>query len=203
VTGAKRGLDRPRRAASYDVEVDREVWSSFTHDPRDSRYAPIRASDHDRIVVQQVLDEAYADGRLDRDEYEQRSEQALGVRVLGELNPLLGDLVVRQPSTGTSLAHATRSDLEAMAERHWRTKRREASFSFLGASLVTTAIWFATSWRHGGFDPYFFWPAFVIAFSLLNLVRTAMSRTEIVDHEIRRLERQRDKQQRPPGWLPW
>ena len=197
MTHAKRGLDR----ASYDGRVDREVWSSFTHDPRDSRYAPLRASDHDRVVVQQVLDEAYADGRLDREEYDQRTEQATRVRVLGELNRLLADLVVQQPTAGTSLVHASRSDLEAMAERHWRSRRREAAYSFLGASLVTTAIWFATSWRHGEFDPYFFWPAFVIALSLLNLVRTATSHTEIVESEIRRLERQRDKQQRRP--FPW
>ena len=198
MTHAKRGLDRP----SYDVRVDREVWSEFTHDPRDSRYGPIRASDHDRAVVQQVLDEAYADGRLDRDEYDQRSEQATRVRVLGDLNRLLADLVVQQPPSATSLVHASRTDLEAMAQRHWRTKRREASYSFLGASLVTTAIWFATSFHDGHFDPYFFWPAFVIALSLLNLVRTATSRTEIVEHEVRRLERQRDKQQRP-GWPRW
>ena len=33
-----------------------EVWSSFSHDPRDPRCAPLRASDHDRTVVQTVLD---------------------------------------------------------------------------------------------------------------------------------------------------
>ena len=198
MTRAKRGLDR----ASYDVGVDREVWSSFTHDPRDARYAGIRASDSDREAVRQVLAEAYADGRLDRDEFDERSDRVRSVRVLGDLNPLLSDLVAPEPRPGRSLAHVSRAEIETMAERHWRAKRREASFSFLGASLVTTAIWFATSWRHGDFDPYFFWPAFVIALSLLNLVRTAMSHDEIVDSEVRRLEKQRDKQQRP-GWPRW
>ncbi|MGB0098759.1 MAG: DUF1707 domain-containing protein, partial [Nocardioides sp.] len=70
-----------------------EAWPSFSHDPRDPRYGPMRASDHDRIVVQQVLDEAYADGRLDRAEHEERSARAQQVRVLGDLNPLLHDLV--------------------------------------------------------------------------------------------------------------
>src|SRR4051812_20204819 len=85
----------PRRqpGSSYDVLVDREVWSSFTHDPRDARFASIRASDRDRSVVQQELDEAYADGRLDRDEYDERSERARQVRFLGDLNPILNDLV--------------------------------------------------------------------------------------------------------------
>lgn len=178
-----------------------EVWSSFTHDPRDSRYAPLRASDHDRSLVQVALDEAYADGRLDREEYDQRSEQGLQVRVLGDVLPLLRDLVAPRPTGAKALAQATSRDLEAMAERHWRTRRREASFSFLGASLVTTMIWFATSWGDGGFEPYFFWPGIVIVLSLLNLIRTAASHREIVENELRRLEKQREKQQRRP--FPW
>ena len=178
-----------------------EVWSSFSHDPRDPRCAPLRASDHDRTLVQTVLDEAYADGRLDRGEYDQRTQQVGGLRLLGDVNGLLGDLVAQQPpSSGRSLAQASSSDLERIAQRTWQTKRREAAFSFLGASTVSTAIWFATSFRHGGFDPYFFWPAFVIAFSLLHLVRTASSRREIVENEVRRLEKKREKDQRKPGW---
>lgn len=178
-----------------------EVWSSFSHDPRDARCAPLRASDHDRTVVQTVLDEAYADGRLDRCEYDERTQRAGSLRLLGDVHGLLGDLVAQRPPTvGRSLAQASSSDLERMAQRTWRTKRREAAFSFLGASTVTTAIWFATCLRHGTFDPYFFWPAFVIAFSLLHLVRTASSRREIVENEVRRLEKRREKDQRKPGW---
>lgn len=151
--------------------------------------------------MQQVLGEAYADGRLDREEYDQRSARAGGIRVLADVQPLLGDLVAPRAAPGQSLAQASRGDLERMATREWERKRREAAFSFLGASLVATGIWFATSFRHGHFDPYFFWPAFVIALSLLNLVRTAASRREIVDSEIRKLEKRRDKAQRRPGWL--
>lgn len=185
--------------ASYDGAVEQEVWSSFTHDPRDRRFTGIRASDQDRLLVEQVLAEAYADGRLDREEYDERSRQVAGVRVLGDVNPLLGDLVAVRPPSG-SLVHASRRDLELLAERHWRAKRREAVMSAGAASLVTTAIWFVTSWGGGSFDPYFFWPAFVIVFSLLNVVRTVATRDDIVDAEVRRLERKRDKEQRKPGW---
>lgn len=183
--------------------VEQEVWSSFTHDPRDRRYAGIRASDQDRAIVLQVLGEAYADGRLDRDEYDDRSARVGSVRVLGDVNPLLSDLVAARVSGDLDLRRASRTDLEVIAERHFRFKRREAAFSFLGASLITTAIWFATCWGGDGFDPYFFWPGFVIAITLLNLVRTAASHAEIVDTEVRRLERKRDKEQRRPGWPPW
>ena len=63
-----------------------------------------------------------------------------------------------------------------------------------------SAIWFATAWGPHGFDPYFFWPAFVIAFSLLHLIRTAASRQDIVDSEVRRLERKREKELRRKNW---
>jgi len=178
-----------------------EVWSSFTYDPRDPRYAGLRASDHDRTLVHQVLGEAYADGRLDREEYDERSARVDATRALGDLRVVLDDLVAPPPSTERSLAHASRSELEVLAERAYRSKRREAAFSFLGASLVTTAIWFATSFGGDGFDPYFFWPGFVIAFSLLHFVRVAGSHAEIVDQEVRRLEKRRSKEQRGRGGL--
>lgn len=180
------------------------MWSSFAYDPRDPQFAPLRASDRDRSLAQQVLADAYADGRLDRGEYDERSDRAAQVRMLGDLGPLLFDLVAPPPPTGRSLVRASRSDLEVMAERAWRAKRREAAYSFLGASLVSTAIWFATSWGDGGFEPYFFWPAFVIVLSFLNLVRTATSRADIVESEVRRLERRREKElrSRPRGDRP-
>jgi len=176
-----------------------EVWSSFTYDPRDPRYAALRASDHDRAVVHQVLAEAYADGRLDREEYDERCGRVDGSRVLGDFRPILGDLVAPPPSSDRSLAHASQRDLEVLAERAWRTKRREASFSFLGASLISTTIWFATCFGDGSFEPYFFWPGFIIAFSLLHLVRVASSHREIVESETRRLEKKRAKDQRGRG----
>jgi hypothetical protein len=189
----KRGLDR---CGSYHDPVDREFWSSFSHDPRDAQHRSMRASDLDRGIVQQALTEAYADGRLDREEFDERTEQATRARTLGELVPIVGDLIA---ATTPGVVPTSRTDMELLAHRHWERKRREAAFSFLGASLVTSLIWFATAWGPDGFDPYFFWPAFVIAFSLLNLVRTAASRQDIVDSEIRRLEKKRAKELGQPG----
>ena len=192
----------PSGSPSTMAGVDREVWSSFTRDPRDRRHQGLRAGDQDRSLVVQVLSEAYADGRLDRDEFDERCEAARTVRTLGDIDPLLRDLVAPQAVRPGSLVGASRSELEQLARRRWQTRRREAVFSFLGASLLSTAIWFATSFRHGGFDPYFFWPAFVIVLSLLHLIRTAASRREIVESEVRRLERrrERDLRRRPWGW---
>jgi hypothetical protein len=62
--------------------------------PRD-----LRASDSDRERVVAMLGEALADGRLSRDEHEQRMAAALAARTLGELADLTADLAVpeRQP----------------------------------------------------------------------------------------------------------
>ena len=74
-----------------------EVWASFSHDPRLGPNAALRATDGDRDVVHQVLADAYADGRLDREEFDTRTAQTAAARTLGELPPLLADLVAPTP----------------------------------------------------------------------------------------------------------
>ncbi len=125
--------------------MDREFWSSFTHDPRDAQYQSIRASDQDRGVVQQALTEAYADGRLDREEFDERSEQATGARTLGELSPIVADLVSPRPgrATAPSSRPATPAELHQRAVEKYGTDRREAVFGFLFATLICTVIWLA------------------------------------------------------------
>ena len=70
-----------------------QIWSSFTLDPRRPEYAPLRASDQDRNVVHQVLADAYADGRLDREEFETRTAAVSAAKTLGELAGLVEGLV--------------------------------------------------------------------------------------------------------------
>lgn len=185
--------------------MEAEVWTEFTRDPRDRAHQALRASDHDRLIVQQVLAEAYADGRLDRAEFDERSEAARTVRTLGDIDPLLRDLVAPRPATATSLVRATRGDLEQLAHRHWLAKRREATFSFLAVSAATTAIWAAYAFPDPG--NHFFWPVFVIIFSLLHMVRTLTHRREIVEEQLRRLEKRKAKELRSrpgrgPSWNP-
>lgn len=52
----------------------------------------IRASDHDRESVAEIIRDAYAVGCLDRSELEQRSSLAYCARTLGELRDLTADL---------------------------------------------------------------------------------------------------------------
>lgn len=51
-----------------------------------------RASDSDRVWVSEMLDAAYADGRLTLQEHEDRIGRALHARTFGELAPLTADL---------------------------------------------------------------------------------------------------------------
>lgn len=57
----------------------------------------LRASDADREQVATVLSTAYAEGRLTRDEHDERLEQLLQARTFDQLVPITNDLVVLSP----------------------------------------------------------------------------------------------------------
>lgn len=178
--------------------MEGDVWSSFAHDPRDPGVASLRASDADREVVHGVLAEAFADGRLDRTEHDERSTSVLAARTLGELPPIVADLVpavpARRPGGRVPLVAATSADLQRRAEEKWRDDRRNAVFGFLGPTVICWTIWAATMW--GGFP----WPAIVMAVTFLNLLKTATTREAIVSSEVRRFERKQAKEiQRKQG----
>jgi hypothetical protein len=171
--------------------VEGDVWGSFAHDPRDPAVASLRASDADREVIHGVLAEAFADGRLDRAEYDERSSAVLDARTLGELPPVVADLVPALPARTAGgrvpLVAATSSDLERRALEHWEDERRNAFFGFLGPTVICWTIWVATS---RGFP----WPAIVMAATLFNFLRVVAGKREIVASEVRRLERKQAKE---------
>ena len=57
----------------------------------------MRASDTDRHQVADVLSAAYAEGRLTREEHDERLDQAMAAKTFGELIPLTQDLVYTGP----------------------------------------------------------------------------------------------------------
>lgn len=63
---------------------------------------PIRASDADRDVVVDALREAYTEGRLTQDEFDERMSAAYVSRTWGQLRELTVDLPV-QPVLGTDV----------------------------------------------------------------------------------------------------
>ncbi|WP_284535353.1 DUF1707 SHOCT-like domain-containing protein [Nocardioides sp. T2.26MG-1] len=178
--------------------MEQEVWSSFSHDPRHSENASLRASDADRDVVHQVLTEAYADGRLDREEFDARSTAVGNARTLGDLPALLEGLVAATTGTlvpfgGPGEGLLTPVQIEERSVAKWREERRSALMGFVFASVLTWTIWAAVMF--GGFP----WPLFVMLGTGINAVRTAASRDDIVSRERRRLE----KKQRKALGQPW
>lgn len=165
------------------------VWSAFSRDPRVPAHAELRASDLDREVVLRVLGEAYADGRIDRDELDARTTQTQQTRTLGGLREPLEGLVAT-----TAVPAVADVDVAARAVAGWHKERREALWGLISVSLIVWTIWVVGSWGPDGFDPYFPWPVFVSLAALLNLGRIQFQREQIVTEEQRRLEKKQRKE---------
>ena len=54
-----------------------EVWSGSRTTRATRRPLALRAADADREIIHRVLGDAFADGRLDREEYDERSASVL------------------------------------------------------------------------------------------------------------------------------
>ncbi len=100
----------------------------------------LRASDREREQVVRLLKDAAAEGRLDVEELETRTEGALRARTRAELAPLTRDL----PSASALASARLASD---------RTRRglQEQLARYLVVSLIFVVVWAAT-----GAD--YFWP---------------------------------------------
>ncbi|GAA1479293.1 hypothetical protein GCM10009623_37390 [Nocardioides aestuarii] len=161
-----------------------DPWAEFSRDPRRVEHASLRAGDADRDVVARVLGEAYAEGRLDHEELDDRTTRLQSARTLGELPAFLEDLV---PASPTTSSHAPLA-IEQRALEKWRRDRREALWGFISVSAIVWTIWLVTS-GVGSFP----WPAFVTLAALLNVGRTQVQRDDIVADERRRLEKKERK----------
>ena len=163
-------------------------WESFRLDPRQPKNAPMRASDADRETVRAVLADAYTDGRLTHDEYDERLSALFGSRTLGELPALVTDLVLPDSPPAPPPGAA---DPRARGVRKWRKDVEESLGGFLIPSIICTVIWVAFS------AGSFFWPIFPMLFLGLNLVKTVVQRESIIEREILRLEKQAAKGELP------
>lgn len=152
-----------------------DPWAAFEHDPRHAENAALRASDGDREVVHGLLATAYAVGRLDREELDERTEAVTAARTLGELPAVVSDLVPARAVAPVGSNHDA-----AVAE--YLSERRNAWWGFLSASVICWVVWFAT----GATFP---WPLFVMLGTGLHVARVAFERDARVAEEERRLER--------------
>jgi hypothetical protein len=178
------------------------IWERFDHDPRRPENAPLRASDRERDLVQELIGTAYAEGRLTREELDERAERVARSKTLGELPPLVSDLVATAPSSQVPMSA---SDRHAAAELKYRRMRSQALAAFLTPTLICWAIWAATMF--GGFP----WPVFVTIGTGIRWVQLATNRRDTVAsiedsmarRERRRLEQQSKRQRRQLGPGPW
>ncbi len=160
-------------------------WRRFEHDPRNPAYATMRASDRDRAVVHDLLGEAYAEGRLDRDEFDERVAQVSAAKTYADLVPPVSDLTADAvPDRVTS---APGPDVRRRAELYYGEKLRDAFFGLLIPNLICWTIWFLT-----GHDA-FLWPLFVAIPTGANFLRVATSRRQIIESRIDKLERRQAK----------
>lgn len=167
------------------------VWEQFTLDPRQQANAHLRAADRDRDVVTDLLATAYADGRLTREELDERADRVATAKTLGELPPVILDLVVpvgmRLPTPVT--------DLRAEAERRYRQRRQQALLGWLTPTLICWVVWSAVMF--GGFP----WPVFVTIGTGLRYAQLLITREDTVTgierglarREARRLEKRERK----------
>src|ERR687893_999492 len=70
----------------------------------------LRASDADRDQVATVLSTAYAEGRLTREEHDERLEQLVRAKTFDDLIPITSDLVPTGELTSTSSSPARRDN---------------------------------------------------------------------------------------------
>jgi hypothetical protein len=168
-------------------------WGAFSQDPRRPEAAALRASDRDRDVVLGVLAEGYADGRISKDEYDERSASATAAKTLGELPALIIDLVPLAPTRSRDeLAMASAEELRARAVQKWESERRGAVAAVLVPSLVCWAVWYFASFRHDA-DDVFPWPVVVTLVTVLRLLQVLTHKRDIVARELARLERKQRK----------
>jgi hypothetical protein len=185
------------------VTTGPEMWREFPHDPRSPEFAPMRASDADRDIVLRTLSEAYAQGRIDREEYDERADAVHAAKTLGELPRVLDDLVPSTalvPFAGPG-ALDTRS-VEEQAVARWERRRREAFMAFLIPTMICWVVWLLTSGPGG-----FMWPVFPMIGTAVPLLGTMVQKKDMIESNKRRIVRKHEKELRrqqrrqlpPPG----
>lgn len=82
-------------------------------------HAQMRASDRDRQLVADVLTAAYADGRITRDELDERLSSTWAARTFGDLTPITHDLTgsraITQYTTPTPVVRSSSAAPDAVA----------------------------------------------------------------------------------------
>lgn len=97
----------------------------------------MRAADRDRERTVEILREAYAEGRLDHTELDERTGAAFRARTWGELRRLVADIPPPDPNAGLPAGELGRP---ASRARHRPPARRALSLSVLMLALLLACV---------------------------------------------------------------
>jgi hypothetical protein len=126
-----------------------------------------RVSDADRGLVAGQLKKAHAEGRLDLDEFDERTRQVWEARTFGDLAAVTADLPdVRQPVPWSSAERAPEPPSGRPTAEVARRRRsggaevmRVATGAWFAASLVNFVIWGLVSITAHVVYPWWIWVA--------------------------------------------
>lgn len=124
-----------------------------------------RASDADRETTAADLRDAFAEGRLDPDEYQTRLDAVWQSRTYGELDRLTADLP--QPDL-------RRREAELRAKKASRISGAVNEIrNYAGFAVVLTGIWLITCLASG--ELRYFWPVWPLGIGAVLLVASILS----------------------------
>ena len=161
--GRRAGSAPPRAADRGGAILGRVSESPDPQEPERQRAPLPRIGDAERDRAVDALQVHMAEGRLDREEFDERLDRALGARTAADLQPLFADLPEPRPETGlgassayvpppwAQAAPATAAVPAVVPEPALPATRPRP----LGATLAVTLIWpaavlfcLATTWQN-------------------------------------------------------
>ncbi len=121
----------------------------------------LRASDEDRDHTISLMREAYAEGRLENDEFQSRMASAHEARTYGELAALVSDLPVQPPAPAVPAAPVPNQVAVANDDDEQDRNMRKGWAAWAGVSILVNVIWLGT-WVSGGGSAPSYWPIWVM-----------------------------------------
>ena len=144
--GGPRRPGSPEETGSLETRSPEEAGSpEATRSPEEPGRSPaLRVSDRERDAVVQRVQTAFADGRLDDTEFDERMRAALTARTRGELDVLLTDLPAETATPGPTPATAGRGPgrlaiaLKSSVRRggRWRVPEKYTAVVYKGSGWL-------------------------------------------------------------------